>query len=1014
MGTLDSAKDQIRILKQQIEATEGQLRNLKLQLQQAEHQAEASRQLSDAYMGGFPAEWLEETMVVLQGTPVQDIAQKVRQEGGFAGAPSAEDAASKRRWPLECHEYKRYGRQLIMPEVGLHGQLRLKNAKVLVVGVGGLGCPAAAYLAGAGVGRLGLVDGDTVEESNLHRQIAHSTARVGMYKAKSAAEYLQGLNPTVIYDSYTQHLTPQTSIQLFDQYDLILDCTDHPTSRYLISDACVLTGKPLVSASALKTEGQLIVLNNPPRPPGDASGGPCYRCIFPRPPPADSILSCGEGGILGPVVGTMGVLQALEAIKLLAAGIEHPKPDWIGAETEPPRTTLLTFSAYSIPQFRSVRMRARKADCAACSCQATITRQSLGSGSLDYVAFCGTAAPVNILPPSSRITARDFSRLPTDGSNVLIDVRDETQYAICALRGSVNLPWSGNADAWIDNALRSGVFLEPDKDHFVVCRYGNDSQLAARAVLERLGLSIKDIQGGFRAWRDERPAEELIQSRLSSDPYELYTNVPSEPQLSIIIMKSDLILRPAGFAEQRCIARDVLGHYGSIVLSAMYGSTKPTDGIPKHDIIKALKQCIRVHPSLSVIVLSAVGEVPQYARVASLDLDQHLRFLEPTGLDEAAIKQLHGLAHRDRLPHMSKTPPWRVYIAPTASGFWLVLSLAHSLGDGRSGYLFHSTFLKAMQSSHDLDQDASPNRDISSTKELAPPLELMRPTPISWSYLLPPLLNQYAPKFVSRMLGIATERPKDVWFGADERPGLPQPGYVVATDLRALMISSNTTQQVLGACRRRRVRLTGLLSQVIARALSIALRARGKDYVNFSQATAIDLRRCIPEAAGTMGNYASAAEDTSVVSPICSGTALDRLSDRDWEAARHVTEHLAQVSSTLTNQPLSLLKYLNDFSSWIIQKASTPAEHSFELSNVGVFNAPDAGETQQEWQVRDVVFSGSADCGGAALSICAASTKGGRLSLIASWWPGMLGVEDEDAFAEVVLEGIKIQLDGID
>ncbi|KAF2764200.1 hypothetical protein EJ03DRAFT_282503 [Teratosphaeria nubilosa] len=470
MGTLDSAKDQIRILKQQIEATEGQLRNLKLQLQQAKHRAEASRQLSDAYMGGFPAEWLEETM---------------------------------RRWPLEKHEYKRYGRQLIMPEVGLHGQLRLRNAKVLVVGVGGLGCPAATYLAGAGVGRLGLVDGDTVEESNLHRQIAHSTARVGMYKAKSAEEYLQGLNPTVIYDSYTQHLTPQTAIQLFDQYDLILDCTDHPTSRYLISDACVVTGKPLVSASALKTEGQLIVLNNPPRPPGDASGGPCYRCIFPRPPPADSVLSCGEGGILGPVVGTMGVLQALEAIKLLAAGIEHPKSDWNGVETESPRPTLLTFSAYSIPQFRSVRMRRRKVDCPACSCQATITRQGLRGDSLDYVAFCGTAAPVNILPSSNRITARDFSRLPTDGSNVLIDVRNETQYAICALRGSVNVPWSGNADAWIDNALRSGVFLEPDKDHYVVCRFGNDSQLAAQTVRKRLGLSIKDIQGGFKAWRDE-------------------------------------------------------------------------------------------------------------------------------------------------------------------------------------------------------------------------------------------------------------------------------------------------------------------------------------------------------------------------------------------------------------------------------------------------------------------------------------------------------------------------------
>ncbi|KAF2764199.1 hypothetical protein EJ03DRAFT_35204 [Teratosphaeria nubilosa] len=479
-------------------------------------------------------------------------------------------------------------------------------------------------------------------------------------------------------------------------------------------------------------------------------------------------------------------------------------------------------------------------------------------------------------------------------------------------------------------------------------------------------------------------------------------------------MKTHQILRPAGFAERRCIARDVLGHYGSIVLSAMYQCTKTTNGIPKDDIIKALKQCIREHSSLSVILLAAEGERPQYARVASLDLNQHLHFLEPTGQDEEAIKEMHDLAHHDRLPHMSKAPPWRVYIAPTGSGFWLVLSLSHSLGDGRSGYFFHSTFLKAMRSSHNLDQDASLNLDFSSRKELAPPFELIRPTPISWSYLLPPFLSQYAPKFVSRMLGIVTERPKDVWFGADERPELPRPGYVVRTYLRALMVSIHTTQQVLEACRRRQVRLTGLLGQVIARALSRALHARGKDYVKFKQVTAIDLRRCIPEATGTMGNYSSTASDTSIVSPIRSGTASDRLLDQDWEAACQVTEHLAQASSTLNNQPLSLLKYLTDFPSWILQKASTPAEHGFELSNVGVLDAPDFDEGQQKWQIQDVVFSGSADCGGPALSICVAGTKGGRLSLMASWWPGMLGVEDEDAFAEDVLERIKLQLESID
>lgn len=192
MESINATDDQIMLLKQHIVATEAQLQNLKSQLQQAEHQAESARHLSDAYLGGFPAEWLEETILALRQDITTDIAQKVRQEGGFVGAPSAEDpAAMKRRWPLESYEYKRYGRQLIMPEIGLHGQLRLKNSKVLIVGLGGLGCPAAAYLAGAGIGTLGLVDGDVVEESNLHRQIVHNTSRVGMNKAKSAKEYLQ-------------------------------------------------------------------------------------------------------------------------------------------------------------------------------------------------------------------------------------------------------------------------------------------------------------------------------------------------------------------------------------------------------------------------------------------------------------------------------------------------------------------------------------------------------------------------------------------------------------------------------------------------------------------------------------------------------------------------------------------------------------------------------------------------------------------------------------------------------
>ncbi|KAL7780416.1 hypothetical protein CFE70_010439 [Pyrenophora teres f. teres 0-1] len=380
------------------------------------------------------------------------------------GEDALQDFATSRgtpRWPLEKEEYKRYGRQLIMPEIGLEGQLRLKHARVLIVGVGGLGCPAAAYLAGAGVGTIGLVDGDTVEESNLHRQVLHSTARVGMTKVKSA---IVALNSTCGPRFPTN---PETAISTFRDYDLVLDCTDTPASRYLISDTCVLLSKVLVSASALRIDGQLIVLNNPPLPPGDANGGPCYRCVFPKPPPPESVVSCGDGGILGPVVGVMGVLQALEAIKVLVKNPETTSP-------EPP--SLLLFSAYSNPMFRSMRLRSRKAKCAACSSHSTISAKALENGSLDYVQFCGSvSATSDPLSPEERISPQSYAQL----------------------RSGVN-PFTGTV-----SSKDSHILVDPI---FVVCRLGNDSQVTVKKM-KQLGLDaggkryIGDIKGGLQAWR---------------------------------------------------------------------------------------------------------------------------------------------------------------------------------------------------------------------------------------------------------------------------------------------------------------------------------------------------------------------------------------------------------------------------------------------------------------------------------------------------------------------------------
>jgi adenylyltransferase and sulfurtransferase len=374
------------------------------------------------------------------------------------------------------------------------------------------------------------------------------------------------LNPNVRVNRHPSHLEPQSALQLLRPYDVVLDCTDNPQSRYLISDVCVLLRIPLVSASALRTDGQLMVLNNPSLPPGESSGGPCYRCVFPKPPPPDSVVSCGEGGILGPVVGVMGVLQALETIKLIISRSPNTRSTLDGGSSRshepggkqamdgidkedgidggsffstassspppsPPTPTLLIFSATSNSPFRTIRLRSRRPNCSACSSQATITTQSLTSGSLDYAQFCGILNPVNILAPTDRIRASQFARFirasrdaETDhikrNGHVLIDVRDRTQFGICQIPESINLPfadlmevgrWSAKRE---DDDGKSEVFSLPgalrdlpkEDDIVVVCRFGNDSQVAVKKLRE-LGMGegrgLVDIDGGLRAWRAE-------------------------------------------------------------------------------------------------------------------------------------------------------------------------------------------------------------------------------------------------------------------------------------------------------------------------------------------------------------------------------------------------------------------------------------------------------------------------------------------------------------------------------
>lgn len=493
----------IQSLERQIATFEAKLTELRAELQRtiiSKEQAEEALELTRALDGGFPQDQTDEITTALP--PSQD-----QEQGQVSQSP-------KRKWPLEKEEYKRYGRQLIMPEIGLHGQLRLKRSKVLIVGVGGLGCPAAAYLAGAGVGTLGLVDGDEVEESNLHRQILHGTERVGMGKVESAIEGLKMLNPLVKFVPHQRRLTAEDAIEVVRGYDVVLDCTDAPASRYLISDVCVVLGKSLVSASALKTEGQLVVLNNPPRPPGLA-GGPCYRCIFPKPPPAESVVSCGEGGILGPVVGVMGVLQALEAIKIITTNSFEVNGNGMHVNGSP---SMLLFSAYGSPQFRSIRLRSRKPNCATCSAQSCISIEAIQSGLFDYVQFCGTIAPVNELSPLERMSPAQLAKtLHSDSTGsekraIIIDTRDKTQFDLAHIDGSYNIPFSGfgalDSNSVIFNKLNPLLEADPERAICMVCRLGNDSQIAAKK-LQILGLSnegkrwIGDLKGGLRAWREE-------------------------------------------------------------------------------------------------------------------------------------------------------------------------------------------------------------------------------------------------------------------------------------------------------------------------------------------------------------------------------------------------------------------------------------------------------------------------------------------------------------------------------
>ena len=369
---------------------------------------------------------------------------------------------------LTVDEVRRYSRHLIIPDVGMTGQKRLKNAKVLCVGAGGLGSPALLYLAAAGVGTLGIVDFDVVDESNLQRQVIHGQSDIGRPKAESARDSIVEINPYVNVIVHEERLDSDNAMQIFADYDLIVDGTDNFATRYLVNDACVLLGKPYVWGSIYRFDGQASVFW--------AEYGPCYRCLYPEPPPPGMVPSCAEGGVLGVLCASIGSIQVNEAIKLITG---------IG---EPLAGRLMIYDALEMT-YRSVKVR-KDPECPVCGKNPTVTEL------IDYEEFCGAVSEeAQEAAAGSTITARQLKDMQDAGENIfLVDVREPNEYEIVSIPGSVLIP---------KGEFLSGAALErlpQDKRVVLHCKSGARSA-ECLAIVKNAGFSdAVHVGGGVLSW----------------------------------------------------------------------------------------------------------------------------------------------------------------------------------------------------------------------------------------------------------------------------------------------------------------------------------------------------------------------------------------------------------------------------------------------------------------------------------------------------------------------------------
>ena len=387
------------------------------------------------------------------------------------GNPTSLPPVVDRREPLTHDEIARYSRHLIIPDVGIEGQERLKAAKVLLVGTGGLGSPLALYLAAAGVGTIGLVDDDVVDASNLQRQIIHGTSDIDTHKVDSAKASILEINPGVEVVEHRTYLTSENALDILKDYDVVIDGTDNFPTRYLVNDACVLLKKPNVYGSIFRFEGQASVF-------APHLGGPCYRCLYPEPPPPGMVPSCAEGGVLGVLPGIIGCIQTTEILKLaLGKGTSM-----VGR--------LLLFNALDM-KFRELKLR-RDPACPICGDHPTIKEL------IDYDQFCGIApAPAEPVGNPDEVTVQDMKKAldnPSLGIKV-IDVREPDEYEIAKVAGVPLLPLSQINERFTE--------LDPNQQYYLHCKAGVRSLKALNFLRQQGFKYLKSVKGGITAWSEE-------------------------------------------------------------------------------------------------------------------------------------------------------------------------------------------------------------------------------------------------------------------------------------------------------------------------------------------------------------------------------------------------------------------------------------------------------------------------------------------------------------------------------